>query len=88
MVHFVKYGNDILTNVLCVWFPVLSSVDKGGFIDMLKGADDSLKNTAASNTEPAWSILREDYLKNSKLQDWDRDEEANSEGDCSKEGSD
>ncbi len=58
-------------------------MDKGAFIDMLKGAgktgddDDSDDDTKA--TEPAWSILRDDYLKsNSKLQDWDKDSDSNS----------
>ncbi len=55
-------------------------MDKGAFIDMLKGAgktgdDDDTDDAKA--TEPAWSILRDDYLKtNSKLQDWDKDSDS------------
>lgn len=60
---------------------VLSSVNKGGFIDMLKGEEHTRGDTkkAAEETEPAWSILRDDYVKNSKLQDWDKDHPSISE---------
>ena len=50
-------------------------MDKGGFIDLLKKTGDtgSLRTPATKTTEPSWHILRDDYLKNSKLQDWDKD---------------
>ncbi len=55
-------------------------MDKGGFIDMLKREEhtsaDKKKVAKDSKTEPSWSILRDDYLKNSKLQDWDKDNDS------------
>ncbi len=53
-------------------------MDKGGFIDMLKGEEHTPDATKKPNkkAEPSWSILRDDYLKNSKLQDWDKDNES------------
>jgi len=46
---------------------VLSTVDKGSFIDMLKST------ATESPKESSWNVLRDDYLKTSKHENWDKD---------------
>ena len=61
-----------------------TGIDKGSFIDMLKNGGVSQPSSSAarkkkktlnastdSSAEPSWAILRDDYMKKSKLKDWD-----------------
>ena len=51
-------------------------MDKGGFIDMLKGNEGGgeVESSSPVPTEPTWSILKDDYMKNSKMKDWDKED--------------
>ena len=55
-------------------------MDKGGFIDMLKGNEGGeVESSSPVLTEPTWSILKDDYMKNSKMKDWDKEDSGNEE---------
>ncbi|XP_051576620.1 RRP15-like protein [Myxocyprinus asiaticus] len=63
---------------------ILSSVSKKDFIDVLRGANSPAikkekKETARMKVEnPAWSVLRDDFMMSASMKDWDKetDEEA------------
>ena len=48
---------------------VLSRVDKGSFIDLLKGR----KSQEATSSK--WPVLKEDYMLKAKMRDWGKKEE-------------
>ncbi|XP_051999401.1 RRP15-like protein [Xyrauchen texanus] len=67
---------------------ILSSVSKKDFIDVLRGADSPAikkekKATVQVKVEnPAWSVLRDDFMMGASMKDWDKesDEEAGGGG--------
>lgn len=78
---------------------VLEGVDKGKFLDVLKGASanggaegDSqitakdTKRSGKDKSDPSWNILREDYMMGAKMKDWDKD--SDSDGVESEKGED
>ena len=52
---------------------MLSSIDKGSFIDLLKGRRPQEK--AASK----WPVLKDDYMMRAKMRDWGKGEEGERE---------
>lgn len=69
-------------HVLYTSLAVLSSISKSKdrFIDHLKSSGGT-SATEAMTTEPTWNVLREDFMKGSKLMDWDKID--HSESNCS-----
>ncbi|KAK1795027.1 hypothetical protein P4O66_010216 [Electrophorus voltai] len=68
---------------------VLSSVSKKDFIDVLRGT--AGRHSPAVKTEksisiepkeekPAWSVLRDDFMMGASMKDWDKDSDAEPEG--------
>ncbi|CAI8032403.1 RRP15-like protein [Geodia barretti] len=45
---------------------VLSTIDKGSFLDMLKGR---------KSEEKKWPVLKEDFMMKAKMRDWGKEEE-------------
>ena len=50
---------------------VLSTIDKGSFIDMLRGRK--------SEERKKWPVLKEDFMMKAKMRDWGKEEEAEME---------
>ena len=50
---------------------VLSTIDKGSFLDMLKGR---------KSEEKKWPVLKEDFMMKAKMRDWGKEEEVEGEG--------
>uniref|UniRef100_A0A3P8S4P9 RRP15-like protein n=1 Tax=Amphiprion percula TaxID=161767 RepID=A0A3P8S4P9_AMPPE len=67
---------------------VLSSVSKKDFIDVLRRSEgggrssDRTQNQAAAAAEekPAWSVLREDFMMEATMKDWDKDSDQEEAG--------
>ncbi|XP_076827793.1 RRP15-like protein [Brachyhypopomus gauderio] len=68
---------------------LLSSVSKKDFIDVLRGT--SAGRTRADKTKqlmarepkeekPAWSVLRDDFMMGASMKDWDKESDADPEG--------
>ena len=76
--------------------PVMSSVDKGSFIDMLKGKAETqtqqkrkqVQKSKLDDQQPSWNILRDDYMKGSKFKDWDRQSDCDQSDDTSDDDDD
>ena len=50
---------------------VLSTIDKGSFLDMLKDR---------KSVEKKWPVLKEDFMMKAKMRDWGKEEETEGEG--------
>ena len=69
----------------------MSSVDKGSFIDMLKGRAETqtqqkrkqVQKSKSDDQQPSWNILRDDYMKESEFKDWDRQSDRDQSDDTS-----
>lgn len=76
---------------MCLSSPVMSSMDKGSFIDMLKGRAETqtrqkrkqVQKSKSDDQQPSWTILRDDYMKGSKFKDWDRQSDCDQSDDTS-----
>uniref|UniRef100_A0A3B5AU39 RRP15-like protein n=1 Tax=Stegastes partitus TaxID=144197 RepID=A0A3B5AU39_9TELE len=53
---------------------VLSSVSKKDFIDVLRRAE------GGAQEKPAWSVLREDFMMEASMKDWDKDSDREEAG--------
>lgn len=53
---------------------VLSRIDKGSFIDLLKGRRPQEK------TANKWPVLKEDYMLGAKMRDWGKTDEEEGQG--------
>ncbi|XP_078484756.1 RRP15-like protein [Ciona intestinalis] len=55
---------------------VIQDVDKGKFLDMLKGDIGAPANKSFKDDEedkPGWSVLRDDFLLGNNMKDWDKE---------------
>ncbi|XP_008301898.1 RRP15-like protein isoform X2 [Stegastes partitus] len=67
---------------------VLSSVSKKDFIDVLRRAEGGGRSSdrtekpaaAAAQEKPAWSVLREDFMMEASMKDWDKDSDREEAG--------
>ncbi|XP_022055171.2 RRP15-like protein isoform X1 [Acanthochromis polyacanthus] len=66
---------------------VLSSVSKKEFIDVLRrsegggrSSDRAENQAAAAEEKPAWSVLREDFMMEATMKDWDKDSDQEEAG--------
>ena len=67
-------------HILSHTYTVLSSIDKGSFIDLLKGQKvkgHEVKGQEVKGREGSsqWSVLKEDYLLGARMRDWREGEE-------------
>lgn len=73
---------------------ILSSVSKKDFIDVLRGTEEGSSKTVKKEKmptvtvkeEPAWSVLRDDFMMGASMKDWDKDSDGEEQGGTSQTG--
>lgn len=74
---------------------ILSSVSKRDFIDVLRRTDETGAKTIKKEKtatvkeeqeEPAWSVLRDDFMMGASMKDWDKDSDAEEQGPSAQTG--
>ncbi|CAF0704714.1 unnamed protein product [Brachionus calyciflorus] len=62
---------------------ILSSIDKGSFLDRLKEDNDIEDSSIQDQNKPSWSVLRDDFIMGNKIKEWSDNDENDEDGEGS-----